>query len=512
MCKNKGNDSSKESENKFILEGHLENFQDDKIYLLDKATGEQDSAKVADGKFTFKGDYPVPTVLTLRFTGGYIASVCAENTTMKVTGDLDNERTIKVIGGQANADMNRLREESIKTSDKYGYGRSMLMEKFNPKTSKERLAEIDKVMDTIAKLRNKREVEFVKNNPKSHYAAYIVSYRAKGCNIEDTKKWLAMLDPSLNNTPIVKRFKAKMDELGTFQSSLNKFLKGAENVNYKVDNTYKGSNIKGITYLAMLSDNNLCGLKKDGTVLIINKSGEKISEFKADIKGEACAIATDESDNIYISVLKKKACKVKIRGKLTDSYKLEGSECHIYNKKGIKQNSFNCEKNKLGSGIRVLKGKLLLSDSAESKICIYEVKTGKFISEITNLRPCCGMLDFSINKEDQLLVANLGAFRVQLYDLTGKSLMYYGKRGKGLNDFHGCCNPVSVASLNNGALVTVEKSPTRVKIYCKGGAKQIDGIQELVKGCSYIPMTVDTNDNLYLASGEKGLVKCVTKS
>lgn len=41
------------------------------------------------------------------------------------------------------------------------------------------------------------------------------------------------------------------------------------------------------------------------------------------------------------------------------------------------------------------------------------------------------------------------------------------------------------------------------------GAKQIQGIQELVKGCSYIPMIVDSHDNLYLASPKKGLVKCI---
>lgn len=63
--------------------------------------------------------------------------------------------------------------------------------------------------------------------------------------------------------------------------------------------------------------------------------------------------------------------------------------------------------------------------------------------------------------------------------------------------------------MSGGAIVTVEKSPTRIKIYSKQGAKQIQGIQELVKGCSYIPMTVDNKDNLYLASPKKGIVKCI---
>lgn len=86
--------------------------------------------------------------------------------------------------------------------------------------------------------------------------------------------------------------------------------------------------------------------------------------------------------------------------------------------------------------------------------------------------------------------------------------MAFGKRGKEVLDFHGCCNPVSVATLSSGAIVTVEKDPTRIKVYSNKGAKQIDGIEELVKGCTYIPMIVDNKDNLYLASEEKGIVKC----
>ena len=108
------------------------------------------------------------------------------------------------------------------------------------------------------------------------------------------------------------------------------------------------------------------------------------------------------------------------------------------------------------------------------------------------------------------MVANLGAFRVQSFDLTGKSLMSFGKRGRELDAFHGCCNPVSVASLNNGAIVTVEKDPTQIKVFSKEGPSLIAGIDELVKGCSYIPMAVDKDDNLYLASPEKGIVKCIS--
>jgi hypothetical protein len=161
------------------------------------------------------------------------------------------------------------------------------------------------------------------------------------------------------------------------------------------------------------------------------------------------------------------------------------------------------------SGAKVLEGKLIVSDCNTQMLALYDAKTGKQLSKINGMRPCCGILDFAVNANKQLVVANLGAFRVQSFDLTGKSLMSFGKRGRELTAFHGCCNPVSVTSLKNGAIVTVEKDPTQVKIFSKEGAKLVAGIDELVKGCSYIPMIVDGKENLYLASREKGIVKCV---
>ena len=95
------------------------------------------------------------------------------------------------------------------------------------------------------------------------------------------------------------------------------------------------------------------------------------------------------------------------------------------------------------------------------------------------------------------------------YDYSGARILSFGKAGTGINDFHGCCNPVSVAYLSNGGVVTVEKSPTRIKVFSSDGARLIAGIEELVEGCNYIPMIVDSKDNLYMASEKMGMMKCV---
>ncbi|MCX6865532.1 MAG: hypothetical protein NTV46_04820 [Verrucomicrobia bacterium] len=69
-----------------------------------------------------------------------------------------------------------------------------------------------------------------------------------------------------------------------------------------------------------------------------------------------------------------------------------------------------------------------------------------------------------------------------------------------------------MACLADGSIVTVEKSPTRVKIYDKEGKteKPVTGLGELVEGCSTIPIAVDSMGALYLASATKNcIVKCV---
>ncbi len=167
---------------------------------------------------------------------------------------------------------------------------------------------------------------------------------------------------------------------------------------------------------------------------------------------------------------------------------------------------------KTATGAKIVNGKLIVADYANKMVAVLNAETGALESSVKDLRVCCGILDFSINADNELLIANLGAFRVMGADFSGNTKFAFGQRGPSIDDFHGCCNPVNVAYLSNGALVTVEKDPTRIKVYSKTGAIQIAGIEELVKGCKYIPMTVDSHDNIYLASARNGLVKCVPNS
>ena len=59
-------------------------------------------------------------------------------------------------------------------------------------------------------------------------------------------------------------------------------------------------------------------------------------------------------------------------------------------------------------------------------------------------------------------------------------MLFWSKR-KSIDEFHGSCHLVNVKKLASGAIVIVEKDPTRIKIYSKAGANQIAIIEELIK-------------------------------
>ena len=62
-------------------------------------------------------------------------------------------------------------------------------------------------------------------------------------------------------------------------------------------------------------------------------------------------------------------------------------------------------------------------------------------------------------------VGHSGARRVEAYDAHGDLLFSWGESSPAVEGFCGCCNPVSLAALPDGRIVTAEKGLPTVKIY-----------------------------------------------
>ena len=500
-------------EQKFELDGTITGIKVGKINLVNYSDPKRKTytAEIKEGKFKFEIDFKVPQKCGLYIDGKSRnrVSFYAENVKMTFTGDAQKINQAKIDGCQLNIDSKRYYQGLNKIKAKL----RAIYNKFGKNTSdKDKATILQELQDVGEKVRLESESyfkTFIKENPKCKFSAVLLVEEAIEMSGNDMMKLVELLDPKLQKSPILTEFINKAKGLQKVEVSLNDFMKNVNDVNYKADTKFEGTKYTNIKYLANIENKNICALKDDGTIFILDSEGKELTSFKAKINGIPSSIATDTDNNIYILSCITKVEIKKFRGKERKRRVPIGVECGVFDKTGKKINKLELKDLKTATGARVVENNLIVSDCSTKKLVIFNKSTGKKSAEITDMRPCCGILDFSVNDKKEILVADLGAFRVQGFNFKGEKTLSFGKRGRGLNEFHGCCNPVSVAYLNGGAIVTVEKSPTRIKIYSKQGAKQIQGIQELVKGCSYIPMTVDCKDNLYLASPKKGIVKCI---
>ena len=81
-----------------------------------------------------------------------------------------------------------------------------------------------------------------------------------------------------------------------------------------------------------------------------------------------------------------------------------------------------------------------------------------------------GVVDFAVDAEGILHVANPGMHRVEHYTADGELLGHFG-RFDGIDPagFPGCCNPTNVALAGDGRVAVTEKAGPRAKIYDRDG-------------------------------------------
>jgi len=509
--------SCQQSTGKFELTGILKGIKDgSKVILTPDTEGEEpisDTTYVKNSGFIFTGDIPEPAPYSLTIEGfRYPLRIYAENAKITVTVDADSLK-IDISGSSVNDGLTKYRTglNDIYATVYKMFKMDSLSKLYRTTTDEKEKALIKKQMDTCSKAlgaaSDKYQEDYIRQNPASYVSAFLIKQSVRGKSATELEKELAMLDPKLNDSKVVKSLRDLIEILKTTSVDIGGFTNNAPEMSYAVDKTYTGAGYKDMTYLATLPNDNICALRKDGVVTIINPKGGKVGEFKTEVKGNPSAIAADESGNIYVfgSISEKKS--EESRGRKFEVMTPIKVECLVFDAKGAKVRAVELAGVVTATGARVADGKIMVADTRGRMVAIFNAETGEKISAIEKLRTCCGILDFSI-RNNEILVANLGAFRVNGFDYSGRPTLSFGQRGSGIDDFHGCCNPVSVAFLSNGGIVTVEKDPTRIKTYTKAGAKAISGIDELVKGCRYIPMSVDSKDNVYLASMAGGVIKC----
>ncbi|MEN9974351.1 MAG: hypothetical protein RLZZ282_357 [Verrucomicrobiota bacterium] len=289
-----------------------------------------------------------------------------------------------------------------------------------------------------------------------------------------------------------------------------------ETPTYKVDPTFVTEPLAATPVsIAMTPQDQIQVLLDNGSVITYDATGKKIAEFASQLSIRPSAM-TLANGKTYLLSTKTTTEEVEFQGKKRTMTVACGASCAVYSTTGTKESEYVLPEVSSATDAHFIGDALAVADYKKSQIAFFNFKGDKatLTKKIEGeFRLCCGIFDFSpTNDGDSILVANLGAFKVQTFT-NRKKRDEFGARGTTLDDYHGCCNPVNVAALGTGFIVTVEKSPTRVKI-CdrKGkGAKIIDGLGELVNGCSTIPVAVNHKGAIFLASTTKScIIKCVS--
>jgi len=284
---------------------------------------------------------------------------------------------------------------------------------------------------------------------------------------------------------------------------------------YKVDKSIGAEEIKSAPVcISVDAKDQLHVLLKDGTVMIYDITGKLTGNFKSTMS-PAPATMTVANGRIYLFNTVKEETTVEFQGKKVKRMSPVGIGCSVHDLTGAKVGDIKLPEALSAQDAHFIGKELVIGDLAKGQLVYYEVNgsEGKVTRKINKgFRLCCGIFDFCPGATpESLIVANLGAFKVQTF-VAGEKTIEFGQRGTKPDEFHGCCNPVNVGVLTDGSIITVEKSPTRVKIFDKDGksSAKITGLTELVQGCSTIPIAVDSKGTIYLASAaKKCIVKCV---
>jgi hypothetical protein len=114
--------------------------------------------------------------------------------------------------------------------------------------------------------------------------------------------------------------------------------------------------------------------------------------------------------------------------------------------------------------------------------------------------------DVEIARDGLLRVTNPGRHRVEAYTFDGDLESAWGKPGAGIEKFCGCCNPVNLALLADGRVVTFEKGIPRVKVYAADGTFEsvvagAESFGENAKVCGPNDCTLGGLDGVADASG-----------
>ena len=177
--------------------------------------------------------------------------------------------------------------------------------------------------------------------------------------------------------------------------------------------------------------NNPRGLAVDlqEQVYVADFGNRRLQKFTSEGKLEAkwptranpSAVAIGDDDLIYVAEELGDCGLVEVfttQGKPAGKWDIPGTE--------FKRSGGKVDKYCWLGGIVVREGLVYLGNNSARAVQIYTTQGG-FRSSIPDFRACCGFLDVALDAQGLLYVAELGAFRVVVWDRGGKRIRSWGR-------------------------------------------------------------------------------------
>ena len=163
---------------------------------------------------------------------------------------------------------------------------------------------------------------------------------------------------------------------------------------------------------------------------------------------------------------------------------------------------------------------VFIADAGNRKVYKFDTK-GKYLGQIGKKDKAAGRgfiipspcMDMDFDREGNLWVANTGLLKLEKYSKDGAFLGSWGEHGVNINEFIGCCNPVSFIIDREDNFITAEKGVVRIKKYDKTG--KFLGIVAppgvFNEKCKSVPLAVDSKNRIYALDTVEKTVRVFTK-
>jgi len=190
-------------------------------------------------------------------------------------------------------------------------------------------------------------------------------------------------------------------------------------------------------------------------VCVLDAQGGRVTEIALSASARCAAVARDGT--VYVSLR---------------------DHVELFDDKGQRRGTWESPGRRTWiTGLAVGESDVFAADSGNRVVLRYD-RSGKLagrIGEKNKDRNVPGFilpspfLDVELHQDGLLRVNNPGRHQVEAYTPEGDLELVWGKATMSIEGFCGCCNPIALALLPDGRIVTCEKGLPRVKVYSVKG-------------------------------------------